>query len=343
MRYKLMGRSGLRVSELCLGTMTFGEDWGWGAPLEECRRMLLSFTERGGNFLDTANNYTNGSSERIVGELINGKRDRYVVATKYTLSTEPRDPNAGGNHRKNMMRSVEASLKRLRTDYIDLLWVHAWDGLTPEEEVMRGLDDLVRMGKVLYVGVSDTPAWMVARSHTMAELRSWTPFVGLQIEYSLIQRTVERELLPMARALGLTVTPWGVVGGGVLTGKYSKGGAATDSKRAHINAARVTDKNLEIAAEVQRVANDLGRFPSQVALAWLRQKGSDIIPIVGARTASQLDDNLDALDLQLTAQQMSRLDAASAIDLGFPHDFLELPFIRSLVHGETWELIDRRR
>jgi aryl-alcohol dehydrogenase-like predicted oxidoreductase len=342
MRFKLLGNSGLKVSELCLGTMTFGDDWGWGATGDECRRMFDVFAERGGNFIDTANHYTNGSSERILGDLLSGQRDRFVLATKYSLSGNPRDPNAGGNHKKNMALSIAASLKRLKTDYVDLLWVHAWDTLTPAEELMRGLDDLVRSGKVLYVGVSDTPAWVVSRSQTMAELRGWSPFVALQVEYSLIQRTVERELLPMASALGLTVTPWAALGGGVLSGKYGKSDTG-DSKRAPMNAARASERNLAIAEEVKRTANEVGMSSPQVALAWLRQKGPNILPILGARTARQLIDNLDCLGLTLSLSQMEKLDRASAVDLGFPMDFLSAPFVRGLVHGETWEQIDKRR
>lgn len=343
MRYKLLGRSGLRVSELCLGTMTFGTEWGWGADRDECVKMLAKFADYGGNFVDTAINYTNGASERIIGELTFGQRDRFVIATKYTLSTDPKDPNAAGNHRKNLVRSVHTSLSHLKTDYLDLLWVHAWDGLTLEDEVMRALDDLVRMGKVLYIGVSDTPAWVVARSQTLAELRGWSAFAALQVEYSLIERTVERELLPMARALGLSVTPWGALGGGVLAGKYRGHGEADDSKRAPMNVERANARNLAIASVVVRVAEEVGRSPSQVALAWVRQKGAEVIPIVGARTTRQLQDNLDSLTLMLSPERMATLDAASAIDLGFPSAFLSQPFIRSLVHGDLADTIEPRR
>ena len=202
MRYRLLGNSGLRVSELCLGTMTFGEDWGWGSSKDESRQILDAFLEAGGNFIDTANMYTNGSSEKLLGEFLEGRRDAAVLATKYTNAMPGTDPNAAGNHRKNMMQAVEASLKRLRTDYIDLYWLHIWDRITPLDEVMRGFDDLVRQGKILYAGVSDMAAWAVARANTLAELRGWTPFIGLQIEYSLLERTVERELIPMAKAHG---------------------------------------------------------------------------------------------------------------------------------------------
>src|SRR5580658_7574261 len=220
MRYRLLGNSGLRVSELCLGTMTFGDDWGWGAGTEAARTIYDTFREAGGNFIDTANLYTNGTSEKLLGEFLQGHRQSVVLATKYGNAVPGSDPNAAGNHRKNMVQAVEASLKRLQTDYIDLYWVHAWDQITPVEEVMRGLDDLIRQGKVLYVGISDAPAWWIAQANTLAHLRGWSPFAGLQIEYSLIERTVERELIPMAQALGLGVTAWSPLANGLLTGKY---------------------------------------------------------------------------------------------------------------------------
>ena len=336
MRYKLLGRSGLRVSELAFGAMTFGEEWGFGSDAAECRRMVGAYRDAGGNFFDTANKYTNGSSERILGEILGEERARVVVATKYTLSMHPGDPNGCGNQRKNMVQALEESLCRLGTDYVDLFWVHAWDGLTPIDEVMRGLDDLVRAGKVLYVGVSDTPAWVVAQANTLAELRGWSRFVGLQIPYSLIERTVERELLPMAAALGLAVTPWGAVGGGVLTGKYTRGdGPPQDSGRAQMNAGRLTDRNLNIAREVDAVADELGGTSSQVALRWLLDRGPQVIPIVGARTTAQLKENLAALDLALDEAQTSRLDEVSRIEPGFPHDFMATPMVRELVHGDT--------
>ena len=225
MRYKLLGKSGLRVSELCLGTMTFGDvwqDWGLATSNDESRKIFDGFAEAGGNFIDTANKYNEGKSESLLGEFIESDRDHFVVATKYTLSTREGDPNACGNHRKNMVRALEASLKRLKTDYIDLYWVHAWDFMTPVEEVMRGLDDMVRAGKVLYLGISDTPAWIVSQANTLAEVHGWSPFVGLQIEYSLAQRDPERDLLPMARAFDLAVTPWSPLAGGILSGKYAK-------------------------------------------------------------------------------------------------------------------------
>src|SRR5580765_4660474 len=221
--YRLLGRSGLRVSPLCLGTMTFGEDWGWGAGKDDARRMLDAYADAGGNFIDTANLYTNGTSELFLGEFIGGHRESVVMATKYTNAAPGTDPNAAGNQRKNRVQAVEASHERLRSDYIDLYWVHIWDQITPVEEVMRALDDLVRQGKILYVGISDAPAWWIAQANTLAQLRGWSSFVGLQIEYSLIERTVERELIPMAQALNVGVTAWSPLAGGILSGKYTKG------------------------------------------------------------------------------------------------------------------------
>src|ERR1700734_404852 len=220
MRYRLLGNSGLRVSEAALGTMTFGDDWGWGSAKDEARKVYDAFREAGGNFIDTANFYTNGTSESFLGEFMEGHRQSVVLATKYTMSAPGTDPNAAGNQRKNMMQAVEASLKRLRTDYIDLYWVHIWDQITPVEEVMRGLDDLVRQGKILYAGISDAPAWWVAQANTLAELRGWTQFSGLQLEYNLIERTVERELIPMSKALNLGVLAFSPLARGFLTGKY---------------------------------------------------------------------------------------------------------------------------
>src|SRR5712671_4169922 len=231
MNYQLLGRSGLRVSDICLGTMTFGEEWGWGAAKEEARKIYDAYREAGGNFIDTANLYTNGASERLLGEFLGGHRDEIVLATKYTNAAPGTDPNAAGNHRKSMVQALEASLKRLKTDYIDLYWLHIWDQITPIEEVMRAFDDLVRQGKILYAGVSDIPAWVVAKANTLADLRGWTPFVGLQIEYSLIERTPEGELLPMAADLGLGVTAWSPLAGGMLTGKQLEAGGAKDSRQ----------------------------------------------------------------------------------------------------------------
>lgn len=343
MRYKLLGKSGLRVAEICLGTMTFGDDWGWGAAGDESRKQFDLYAEAGGNFLDTANLYTNGSSERLVGEFVKGERDKWVVATKYTFNNQSGEVNLSGNHRKNMVQSVNASLQRLDTDYIDLLWLHGWDFTTPVEEVMRSFDDLVRAGKILYLGVSDTPAWIVAKANTLAELRGWSPFIALQVEYSLRQRTPERDLIPMAQHFDIGVTAWSPLGGGVLTGKYNQGGEVDTGGRLPKGA---KESDLKIAQAVLDVANEIGRPASQVALNWLRQQESrfgSIIPIVGARKTDQLKDNLACLEFELAPEHVKRLDTASAIDLGFPHDFLKSETVHKFALSGTLEQIDNHR
>jgi len=345
MKYKLFGRSGLRVSELALGTMTFGEEWGWGASKKESQKIFDAFANAGGNFIDTANKYTQGTSEKYVGDFISSDRDHFILATKYSLTTNEKDPNACGNHRKNMMQSVEASLKRLKMEYIDLLWVHAWDYTTSSEEVMRGLDDLVRSGKVFYVGISDTPAWIVSQANAIADLRGWSPFVGLQIKYSLVERTVERELMPMARALDLAVTPWGIVGSGVLTGKYKKAGdkfEATDSERAKIRD-NVPDIEFKIADKVKEVAKKRGVSPAQIAINWVRQQKGVIIPLLGARTEAQVLENLKSLEFELNEDELKELDEISKVDLGFPSQFIYNPGSRKILFGETSELIENHR
>ena len=340
--YRLLGRSGLRVSPLSLGTMTFGSDWGWGADKDEAHRIFDAYVDRGGNFIDTANQYTNGTSEEFVGEFAAGRRERLVLATKYTMTRNATDPNAGGNSRKSMVASVEASLRRLRTDYLDLLYLHSWDATTPIEEILRAMDDLVRAGKLLYVGISDTPAWQVARMQTMADLRGWSPLVALQIEYSLIERTVERDLIPMGQELGLGVIPWSPLASGVLTGKYSvadldagAGEASAEGSRKNVAAANgsLTERGLTIADAVRKLAAELGTTPSRVAVAWTLTNPAVTAPILGARTLAQLEDNLGALDLEFTDQQLAALNEVSAVDLGFPHEFLNRPLTREVTHG----------
>jgi aryl-alcohol dehydrogenase-like predicted oxidoreductase len=337
MRYKLLGRSGLRVSELCLGTMTFGDDWGWGAPKDESRKMFDAFAEAGGNFIDTANNYTNGTSEKFVGEFIASDRDRFVVATKYTLTERPDDPNFGGNHRKNMFRSIEGSLKRLNTDHVDLLWLHMWDGVTPVEEVMRAFDDLIRAGKVLYVGISDTPAWVVSQANAIAELRGWSRFVAYQGEYSLASRAPERDIMPMTHSLDMAFTPWGVLEGGEMTGKYNA--LSEEPKRSKDTSPRIKS----LAAELMSLAEEIGRTPSQIAINWVRQQPYLVVPILGARSEKHLRDNMGCLDFELTPEQMTRLSDASPIDLGFPHSFLGSDHVRGLIFGKTFAQIDNHR
>lgn len=336
MKYLLLGNSGLRVSEMCLGTMTFGEDWGWGAAKEEAHKIYDAFFAAGGNFVDTANLYTNGTSEAFLGDFMAGHRDTVVLATKYTNAAPGKDPNAAGNHRKSMMQAVEASLRRLKTDRIDLYWVHIWDQITPVEEVMRGLDDLVRQGKVVYVGISDAPAWWIAQANTLAQLRGWSPFIGLQVEYSLAERTVERELIPMARALKLGVTAWSPLAGGLLSGKYHGATKAADSRLSGDEMKQFMPEEqraTRIVEALQGVSKQTGRSLAQVALAWLRHRPVPVIPILGARKLTQLQDNLASLDLTLSPAQVTALDEASRIELGFPHDFFGKDMVRTFVYG----------
>lgn len=319
MRYVLLGHSGLRVSELGLGTMTFGHA-RHGADRAESTRIYEAFREAGGNLIDTADGYADGVSEALLGELIASERERIVLMTKFGMGTRTNDPNAATGSRKAMADALEGSLRRLRSDYVDVYWVHVWDPYTPLEELMRGLDDLVRGGKVRYLGISNAPAWVVARANTMAQLRGWTPFVALQIPYSLMQRTVERELVPMARALGLAITAWGALGAGILTGKYNEDPQASGRAR---GSNRLDQRSLRIAAAIGELAHELERPPSQVALAWLRQRSVTTIPLLGARTLAQLEQNMGCLSLRLEREQLRRLDEVSEIELGFPAHFLE--------------------
>ncbi|BCL26838.1 aldo/keto reductase [Streptomyces aurantiacus] len=339
--YRLLGRSGLRVSPLALGTATFGTEWGWGAEQDEARKLLDLYVERGGNFIDTANTYTNGSSERLLGEFTRDNRESLVLATKYTTLRRPGDPNSGGSHRKSLFASVEESLRQLNTDYLDLLYLHVWDFTTPVEEILRGMDDLVRQGKILYVAISNAPAWQVSRMQAIADLRGWSPLVALQIEYNLIERTGERDLIPMAREMGLGVTPYSPLAGGVLTGKYSRDDlvatnvASDDGTRKSFNSAlgTVTERNLAVADVLKEVAAELGRTPAQAGLAWTLLNPGVTAPIIGARTTAQLEDNLGALEVVFTAGQLARLEAASAIGLGFPHEMLAGDHIRKVTAG----------
>ncbi|MFJ8912897.1 aldo/keto reductase [Amycolatopsis sp. NPDC102389] len=338
--YRLLGRSGLRVSPLALGAATFGTEWGWGAEQDEARKLFDRYVERGGNFIDTANTYTNGSSERLLGEFARDRRESLVLATKYTNLRRPGDPNSGGGQRKSLFASVEASLRQLNTDYLDLLYLHLWDFTTPVEEILRGMDDLVRQGKVLYVGISNTPAWEVSRMQAIADLRGWSPLIALQIEYNLIERTGERDLIPMAREMGLGVVPWSPLAGGVLTGKYSRDDLSAtpsaDGTRKDFNLAlgTLTERNFAIVDVVKEVAAELGRTPAQVGLAWTLRNPGVTAPIIGARTAEQLEDNLGALEVEFTDSHLARLDEASAIELGFPHETLARASTLALTRGD---------
>ncbi|MGK6316413.1 aldo/keto reductase [Neorhizobium sp. DT-125] len=339
--YRLLGRSGLRVSPLSLGTMTFGKDWGWGADENEARRIFDLYVDRGGNFVDTSVNYTDGASEIILGRFIAQKRERVVLATKFTMAREPGNPNAGGNHRLNMVRSLEQSLRQLDTDRIDLFYLHGWDFTTQPDEVMRGLDDLIRAGKVHYIGICNTPAWRIAEMQTIADLRGWSPLVALQIEYSLVERTVEHELIPMAAALGLGVLPWSPLGGGVLTGKYTpadvtvsvESGVSPTRKGVIASSGHLTNQSIEIADVVRAIAEDVGATPSQVAIAWTLANPAVTSPIIGARTVAQAEDNLGSLDIVLAPEHLDRLDQASAPTPIFPERFISRPMVQQLIFG----------
>lgn len=345
MRYKLLGGSGIRVSEICLGTMTFGNKRGWGADKCESRAVFDAFVAAGGNFFDTANVYQSGDSEEYLGEFIAAERHRHVVATKFALAdpSDP-DPNIRGNSRKALLQGVEGSLRRLRTDYIDLLWVHAWDGRTDCHDVLGALDGLIRQGKVLAIGFSDTPAWVCARLQTIAELRGLTKLSAAQFTYSLIERSVERELMPMATDLDMLVTVWGALAAGLLTGKYGRdhrsGGRLALPGMA---GGRFAERNFAIVDTVHAISRRLGASPSQVALTWLRQRSPAIVPIVGARTLLQLEDNLKCLAVELDPATMAELETVSAIDQGFPREFLYRGAVTKLLHGSDDRVADVRR
>ena len=338
MRYKLLGNSGLRVSELCLGSMTFGSEDDWGADKAESRAIFDAFALAGGNFIDTANTYTQGESERLVGEFVASDRDRFVVASKYTNSFPgPNDPNAAGNQRKNLVQSLDASLKRLNIDYIDVYWVHLWDYTMPIEEVMRSLDDAVRAGKILYTGLSDAPAWVAARSNTLAELRGWTQYVAMQLEYSLLERGIEREHFPMCREMDIAIAAWSPLAAGILSGKYTRGG--NEQKRMDTLPFKEKDEQmLAVARVVDQVADEVGVSSAQVSLAWVRERGT--IPILGARTLAQLQDNLGSLNLNLSKEHLAALEQASAIKPGHPYDLLGKETIRAMASGGMPDLID---
>jgi aryl-alcohol dehydrogenase-like predicted oxidoreductase len=341
--YVTLGRSGLRVSPLCLGTMTFGEDWGWGASVAECQAMLDRFFERGGNFLDTANVYTRGHSEKIIGDHLGrapGKRQRAVIATKFMGNLFPGDPNGGGAGRKAIHQQLEHSLRRLQTDYVDLYWLHVYDRHTPIEETLRALDDLVRAGKVRYIGFSDTPAWKVAQAQMLARQAGFTPLCALQIEYSLLERTVEAELVPMAREMGLGITPWSPLKSGVLSGKYTRQNAGqVQADRGAWALNSLTERAYAVLDVLERIARELETTVARVALAWVQARPGVTSTILGVRSVAQLDDNLGALDVQLRAEDQKALAEASRPALPFPHDFLRNAGVfmhgGSTVNGDT--------
>jgi len=344
--YSLLGRSGLRVSPLALGTMTFGTEWGWGSSKETAFALMDRYMEAGGNFIDTADLYTGGTSERIIGEYFadRGGRDHAVIATKFTFNSMPGDPNAGGNGRKNIYRAIEGSLKRLRTDYVDLYWLHAWDGLTPIEEVMGTLDVLVKAGKVRYLGLSDVPAWYLSRAQTLAELRGLERLVGLQLEYSLVERNIEREHVPAAMMLGLGITPWSPLASGLLSGKYMRDGVKAKGKgRLPVIEASgnpgfeklFTEHNWRIVETLVEVAKELGRPPAQVALSWVAGRPGVTSAIIGATKLEQLETNLAALNVEIPVSMYRQLDEISAPPLVHPYHFFMSEKMREMISGGT--------
>jgi len=342
-QYVLLGRSGLRVSQLCLGTMTFGTEWGYGSPEETARTVLDRYLDAGGNFLDTADLYTNGTSETMLGKFLaeGHRRERVVLATKYTFNARAGDPNAGGNGRKNMTRAVEGSLRRLRTDYIDLYWMHCWDRLTPIEEVMSSLDALVRSGKVRYVGFSNVPAWYLGRAQTLAELRGWEKLCALQLEYSLVERTIEREYVPAALELGMGICSWSPLGGGLLSGKYKgrqgavqgEGRLKTHEGSDHPAFNKFSERNFTIADAVVGVAKELGRSPAQVALNWIARRPGIASTIIGASKLEQLDDNLAALSFEIPPVLAAHLEKASAPPPVYPYYYFDESAQRAVTGG----------
>lgn len=339
MRYQLLGNTGLRVSELCLGTMTFGNTV-WGSDELESRLIYEHFRAVGGNFIDTANEiYSEGRSEKMLGTFFADHRDEIVLATKYTLALPGSgNPNRAGNHRKSMRRSVESSLRRLATDYIDLLWVHAWDELTPIEEMLRGLEDLVRAGKVLYIGISNAPAWVVSKANTLAQSLNLSSFAAIQVEYNLLERTIEHELFPMAKHFGMSVAAWSPLASGVLTGKYAKEGGDRRLEAKGVQAHRALDENVaKVTAEIGEMAQQLGCTSAQVALSWLRAQPG-VIPLLGARSLEQLEDNLGCLDVDLDTATRNRLTALTAPTPHHPQDFLARN--REIINGGFASSID---
>lgn len=343
MRYSILGRSGLRVSQMCLGTMTFGPGAEWSRSEAQARAVFDAYVQGGGNFIDTANMYTGGESEKIVGHLVAHDRERFVVSTKYANAVPGRgDPNAAGMHRKSLVQSLDASLRRLGLDYVDLYLVHWWDFTTPVEEVHRALDDAIGAGKILHIGLSDVPAWVVSRAQAFHELRGLAPVACMQLEYSLVQRSIEREHLPLAAAYDIGVTAWSPLAGGILSGKYTRPHAHGGPKRMDSMQLQVLDaRNRGIALAVDRVADRLQISSSQVALAWIMSRG--VIPIVGATCALQMQENLNAAEQVLDSATLAELDQASAFEAGHPYNMLEWDMPMSLGYGGMFDQLDLRR
>lgn len=338
MKYKLLGKTGIRVSELCLGTMTFGSEWGFGSNKEESKKVFDTFVNRGGNFFDTANIYTKGTSEKYLGEFIKTERSNLVVASKYSLS-ESGKINQSGNHRKNMIESIDASLKRLDTDYIDLYYIHAWDFTVAPEELMRNLEYLLASGKIASIGISDTPAWVVSQCNTIAQMRGWTPFSAYQVEYCMTEHTADREILPVSEAFDMTFCGFGPLGAGLLTGKYNI--ENNEPKRMTPGAShRLSEKNLGLSQELINLSKEIGQSPSQLAIRWAMQKFKKSSPIFGARSEKHCIENLGALDFELSNDDMNKLDAICQIGPNNPNDFLKLPRVQEILYGNHIEDIE---
>jgi len=335
--YVTLGRSGLRVSPFCLGAMTFGDNLGWGSSVEESQQILDRFIELGGNFVDTANFYTKSHSEKIIGDHIgrhSARRVRLVIATKFSGNLYPGDPNGGGSGRKSILSACEQSLRRLQTDYIDLYWLHNWDVHTPIEETMAALDDLVRSGKVRYIGVSDTPAWKIAEANITARFRGWSSFIGLQIEYSLLERTVEQELVPMALELGLGITPWSPLKSGALSGKYTRENAGqVKGDRGPFLDYFLNERTYAVVDALQEIAKAKDTTVARVALSWVQSQPGVSSTIIGARRLSQLEDNVKALAVKLTTEERAKLDALTKPTFGFPQSMQ--PIFPSIHNGGT--------
>lgn len=340
MKYRRLGNSNLRVSELCLGAMTFGEQNFMGAPREECRRIFDRFLQAGGNFIDTANIYHRGTSEQWVGEFATSQRDSLVIASKYSFSMSPRDPNSGGNHRKNLVQSLEASLKRLGTGYLDVLWVHGWDQTSRTADLMRALDDQVRLGKVLHLGISNTPAWLIASANTYARERGLTPFTAMQMHYNLVERSIEREFFQLAVAEEMAITPWSPLAGGLLTGKYDSHGGDSNQDgrltRSPMGARKLRERNLEVSRALSGLAKKMQRSAAQLALAWLMQRSPvTTIPIIGARTLGQLEENLGAVEVQFGDTDLAALTALAPLEPEYPGSLLTSEFYSRMMFGDT--------
>lgn len=347
MDYTTLGRSGLRISPLTLGAMTFGQDWGWGASPEVSHDLIDTYLESGGNVIDTANAYTKGHSEKIIGDYFTtrpGLRDRTVIATKFFTGLHPGDPNSGGAGRKAIHNQVQASLRRLQTDYIDLYWMHAWDPFTPIDETLTALDDLVRAGTVRYIGFSDTPAWKVAQAQVLADLKGWSPLIALQIEYSLRQRTVEGDLIPMAQEMGLGVVPWSPLSGGVLTGKYRRGGEGDPDGRAAGAEKTLTDTDEDILTALDDIATAHAGSVAKITLAWVLQQPQVATTIIGAKRPDQLSANLASVDANLSSDELQRLEEVSSPTLPFPHDALghmrNFAYAGTTINGHDSQLLD---